>query len=196
MTLAATAWTHPLHHRFPAITWRALAAEIDREISARLGTYPARVESGRMTQAEMDWQLQLARAWREDVDRMEAARRPLSEGRPAVALANIPAAHHDIAWRPRRAALLREIEQRQRFYPEWIDKGRMTDAQAKARLEAAECLLALYEQGLDWRPANGTPPAWQELHPTPEQQATRDEIYALAAEVGARAIPPQQEMFA
>lgn len=195
MTLAATAWSHPLHHRFPAITWRVLAAEMDREISARLNTYPAQVERGRMTQAEADWQLQLARAWREDVERFEHRCYPLMEGRPAALMSEIPAAH-GIAWRPRRAALLRELEQRQRFYPEWVEKGRLTQAGADSRIQGTECLLALYEFGLDWQPANGTLPAWDELHPTREQQATREEIRALSAEVAARAIPPQQEMFA
>lgn len=195
MTLPATSWTHPLHHRFPVITWAALAAEIDREISARLSTYAARVERSRMTQAEADWQLQLARAWREDVGRYEAAHRPLSEGCPMTPPASIPAGH-GLAWRQRRLALLRELEQRRHFYPEWVAKGRLTEAAAKSRLEAAECLLALYEYGFDWHPANDMPPAWDQIHATPEQQATRDELRTLLAEIAARTATPQQEMFA
>lgn len=195
MTLPAESWTHPIHHRYPAITWRVLAAEIDREISARLNTYAGRVETGRMTQAEADWQLQLARAWREDVDRFEQSVQPLRQGQPATPTLRIPAAH-SIAWRPRRAALLRELEQRQRFYPEWVAKGRLTEANAKSRLEAAECLLTLYEYGYDWEPTNGMPPAWSEIRATPEQQATRDEIRALLSEIAARTTTPQQEMFA
>lgn len=195
MTLPAESWTHPLHHRFPAITWRGLAAEIDREITARLNTYPDRVERGRMTQAEADWQLQLARAWREDVDRYERRVQPLKQGRPATPPLQIPATH-GIAWRPRRAALLHELEQRRHFYPEWVAKGRLTEANATSRLEAAECLLTLYEYGFDWQPANGVPPAWSEIHATAGQLATREELRALLAEIDARTTTPQQEMFA
>lgn len=195
MTLPATSWTHPIHHRYPATTWRVLGAEIDREITARLNTYPGRVETGRMTQAEMDWQMQLARAWREDVDRYELAYRPLSEGRPITPPREIRA-KHELNWRVRRSALLRELEQRQRFYPDWIAKGRLTEAAAASRIEAVTCLLDLYEYGFDWEPANGTPPAWSEIRPTPEQRATQDELRALLAEIAGRSTTAQQEMFA
>ena len=181
MTLPATAWTHPFHERWPAITWASLAAEIDREITARLNTYPGRVERGRMTQAEMDWQLQLARAWREDVDRFAAAHRPLSEGRPMTCPVQV-ANRHGIAWRPRRGALLRELEQRRKHYPGWIAEGRLTQAAADGRVAALECLLTLYEWGYDFIPAD------------PEDAGA--EIRAILAEIAARTAPPQQELFA
>ena len=195
MTLPAESWTHPIHHRFPAITWATLAAEIDREAGARRSTYPPRVETGRMTQAEMEWQLQLVGAWREDVDRFRRSHAPLEQGQPAILLQRIPATH-GIAWRPRRAAVLRELEQRRQFYPQWVEQSRITPAAAAARIDAFECLLALYEMGFDWIPANGTAAAWDRHPATPDQLATREEIKAVLAEIAGRSVVQQQELFA
>lgn len=197
MTLPATAWTHPIHERFPTVSWRVLAAEVDREITARQSTYPDRVDRGRMTQAEMDWQLQLARAWREDVGRFEQAHRPLAEGRPIIAPHRIPC-QHEIAWRVRRSALMRELDQRRRHFPRWIAEGKLTQAAGDARIDALECLLALYEFGFDWIPVNGVLPAWSEPNPSAAQRATREELSAVLAEIAARTATttPQQELFA
>jgi hypothetical protein len=58
------------------------------------------------------------------------------------------------------AELEREIALRRRFYPEWIEAGRLTPADADRRRQALEALLWIYQDGWDWRGSDGRTPAF------------------------------------
>jgi hypothetical protein len=167
------------HIAFPAITIAALEAELARELEARRGFYPGRVGKGNMLQAEADRELALAAAWLEDVARIRAC----WFDRPGTAPA---APQHGFAWQDRRAGLLRELGLRRRLYPQWVAGGRLLADQAAQRIACLACLLALYEDGWDWRGSDGRTP-----HHSPLAER---EYAALRAEVDAREGRSQQEM--
>jgi hypothetical protein len=130
------------HHRYPDVSWQDLRAEIETEIEQRRSTYQRRVEKGMMLRDVADRELAIAEALRDDVDRFRTG---AGECR------------HAFTWRDRHAALTRELELRARYYPEWISKGRITQAVADRRRRILECLRAIYEFGQDWTPSNGAP---------------------------------------
>lgn len=159
------------HMAFPQVSLEALAAELAREAEARAAFYPGRVAKGNMLQAEADRELAIAGAWQEDLRRIRSCwfERPGEPPAPAM---------HGLAWRDRRAALLRELDLRRRIYPEWIAGGRMLEAQAAHRIACLACLLAIYEDGWDWRASDGATPA--------TSATAAQEFHALRADVDAR----------
>ncbi len=167
------------HLAFPAVTFEALEAELGRELEQRRRFYPGRVEKGRMLQEDAEWELAIALAWREDVARIRACwlERPGSPPtRPA----------HGLSWNDRRRGLLRELDMRGRFYPGWIDSGRLLERDAAHQLACLECLLAIYEDGWDWTGSGGKTP-----HHSP---IAEQDFRALRAEVDARTGRTQKEL--
>jgi hypothetical protein len=169
--------------RIPGVTLQQLAAEIDRELGSRAALYPKRVDAMRMTQAEADAQIAIARAWRADVARIAAWRAGAAE-RWARKCAGgeygaFPAPEHGIDWRTRRQAVERELELRARFYPDWIASGRLAPAAAAHQVACLEALREIYDEGWDW-PGDTTSPDWS----------------AHYAAVEARRHPPKQEAMA
>jgi hypothetical protein len=183
------------HLAFPAITFAHLEAELRRELEARAGFYPGRVSKGNMLQAEADRELAAAAAWLEDVARIRdlwtaPAASPLrlssppgSSSRQAIAEQGAGGA---LSWRDRRSSLLREMGLRRRVYPEWVASGRLLEHQAAHRLACLECLLALYEDGWDWRGSDGLTPMFSAL--------AAEEFTALRAEIDARDGRSQKEL--
>lgn len=164
------------HLRSPAITLAAIAAELGREAAARHSLYRKRVDAARMTQAEADRGLAIAAAWREDVERIAAAWGNAQEPAPP---------RHAISWRDRVQGLQRELELRRRFYPEWIDAGRMTAAEGAQQLACLEALLAIYHDGWDWRGPDGRLPG--------ESPLAEQEWLAHAAAVNLARDPERQK---
>lgn len=130
--------------RFPAVRWSDCRAEVDRELAYRNRAYPDRVASGRMTTADADYQRAILAAIGADVDRM------------AHSGPDAPPAVHRYSWNERRQALSREIDMRERFYPEWVASGRLTQPVADRQLLCIRAVLWRYDCGFDWRPSNGT----------------------------------------
>lgn len=145
------------HHRFPAVTFAAIQTELARELAQRRATYRDWIGKGRMTQEEADWQLSVIAAIAEDAARFEAAMAPIAQGRPMQNPLDV-LRNHKFTWQERRQALLRELDYRQRLYPEWIRKGRLTHPDAAKQCDALRAMLALYEDGLDWQASNGARP--------------------------------------
>lgn len=141
--------TQPHPHRFPGITMAAIAAELLREQASRRAVYGRAVDKGSMEPREADWQHALTRAWIEDAARFARALAPVDLGQPMLDPRTLPPSHA-ITWQDRRAGLQRELDQRARFYPRWIDKGNLDPAQARHQIACLEALLALYEDGLDF----------------------------------------------
>lgn len=160
-------------HRFPGTSWPDCRAEVDRELAYRDRTYPDRVASGRMTRADADYQRAVFAAIAVDVDRMAH-----------VGPAPIPPAPHRYSWNERRQALSREIEMREKYYPEWIGKGRLAQPVADRQLALLRAILWRFDGGFDWTPTNGVRDLTAEemiagKHRTPEQQATWAEMNAI-----------------
>jgi len=130
--------------RFPDIRWADCRAEIDRELAYRNRAYPDRVVGGRMTQADAEYQRAIFAAIGADVDRMAHVG---PDAKPTV---------HRYSWNERRQALSREIDMRERFYPEWVENGRLTQPVADRQLACIRAILWRYDCGFDWRPSNRT----------------------------------------
>lgn len=138
MTLPLTMPAH-FHH---APTFAQVRAELARELQARRRLYPDRIAKGRMDPQEADFQQAIIAAIAQDLDAVIA-----------VAVPQLP--RRAFTWAQKRQALLRELEYRARFYPEWIAKGRLTRDQADHQSACLAAMLALYDDGLTWEP---TPP--------------------------------------
>lgn len=132
-----------VNQRFPGLDWTDCRAEVERELAARRRTYPDRVASGRMTATESDYQLAIFAAIAADVGRMSH----IGPDRPE--------ATHGFSWNERRAAIGRELDQRDRLYPEWIAGGRLQQDRADRQCLALRAILFRYDEGFDWRPTNG-----------------------------------------
>lgn len=146
--------------RFPGIGMAEIRAEVARELDQRRRVYPDRVAKGRMTERDARFQI----AAFESIARDVAA---IADNRHAPDAA--------CSWADKLAVLRREVALRLQFYPQWVTKGRITVTAARAQANALECLLALYEEGWGWTPANGTSPAWGRLHPTLAEADSRTE---------------------
>ena len=158
--------------RFPGITWPALIAEAQREADLRRTTYPRLVAKGRMRQADADFQTAVMAAIAGEV----AASMSVGTHAPDPRF----------SWADRLRVLRREVDMRLKVYPDWIRKGRIALGTARQQSAALECLLALYEEGWAWQPANGTSPAWGKPHPTAAQQASRTEWRDTWTQIEAR----------
>lgn len=135
------------HIAFPHITLATLANELAREVGERRRVYPSRVSQGKMLQRECDYQINLFMALQQDVTRMRACW--VDRQIPP------PPATHGFTWSARRAALLRELDLRSRFYPEWVGNGRLLEREAAHRIACVQCLLEIYEDGWDWIASTG-----------------------------------------
>lgn len=147
-----------------ASTPAAIAAELMREESARMEAYKVEVAKGRMTLAQADYGTAIFRTMAEDVRRLDAAGGHQTRARDLVdqSPAQWPlAALRRFAWAERRDAIQREIDRRRRLYPDWIAKGRITQADADRRLSLITAALDLFEEGLDF--AEGWP-AYAQIH--------------------------------
>lgn len=150
------------HLAFPNVTMQAVEAELARELEQRRKVYPGRVAKGNMTPAEADAEIAIAVAWTQDAWRIKQAWF-IDHAPPAPAT-------HGLTWNVRRNALLRELELRDRLYPQWIASGRLLDRHAAGQIAALRCLLAIYEDGFDWFGDDGLTPGRSEL--AAEQFAT------------------------
>ncbi len=187
------------HYLFPGVTLAAIAAELARELDARLRLYPRRVESGRMTEDERDRELAMCRAWAGDVALIVRMRESAAENwrRFLVGLPEqpLPRPAHTFTWHQRRHALDRELGLRHRFYPEWIGNGRLAKADADRRIACLEALAAIYDDGFDWRASNGLPPSFKAWNAAPDvKQANREWDQHIAAVLERRAPAKQEEM--
>ena len=107
---------HPAHfHHAPSFA--ALRAELVREAEARRRTYPGQIDKGRMTAQDAAWQHGVLAAIVQDLAAVIA-----------VAVPALPPSPY--SWADKRSALTRELDQRRRFYPGWIAKGRLDEGQA------------------------------------------------------------------
>lgn len=148
--------TKPMPHRFPAITFAALAAELAGEAQARITTRARELERGRMAPADVAREAALVAAWQEDCRRMAA----LAPGQNP----NAAQPRHGLTWRARVQGIERELQLRAKHYPAWIEQGRMTQQQAAHQVQCLTVLQAFYLDGLDW----------------PEDPDTRAALYAEA----------------
>lgn len=156
MTLPPDMPAH-FHH---APTFAQVRAELARELQQRRRLYPDRVAKGRMSAPEAERQIALIAAIAADLDAVIAVAVPQRMAelngarRHGAGTANIstgtPAA--TFSWSQKRNALLRELDYRTRFYPEWIAKGRLLEADAARQCAALRAMLALYDDGLTWQP--------------------------------------------
>jgi len=165
----------------PYISWNHIAAEIDRELAARRQVFPTRIARSLMSAADAEWQIAVAEAWREDVDRFRHMDdRPL-DGTARPHWSTIPR-RHTFTWRDRRTAMLRELEYRDRMYPRWISECRLAQAEADQRNARLSVLLACYERGWDCDPR--------------AEFMGPDDFHAMAMEIWHRraGIVPQQEL--
>lgn len=126
---------------FPGVTYAHLATELARELAYRRKTYTDRVNGGRMTQAEADYQLAIFTAIGADIDRMQH-----------IGPAPLPPPTHGYGWAERRKALQRELDLRDRYYPQWINSGRITREAATRQRTAMAAILWRYDAGFDWQP--------------------------------------------
>lgn len=161
----------PAHFHHPAVTFAALRAELTREAEARRRTYPGQIDKGRMTAQDAAWQHGVLAAIAQDLEAVIALQVP--------ALPSCP-----YSWADKRSALTRELDQRRRFYPGWIAKGRMDQDQASRQIAALAAMLALYNDGLRWLPAPGSTAEqraaqWRETMEALAQQTAPQEALAL-----------------
>ena len=159
--------------------YAALLAELDREAEARARAYPGMVDKGRMTKADADHRCAILAEIRGDV----AAKTEIRAPAPGA-----------FRWKDKLAELDREIELRDRVYPEWVGKGRMTQADADRQRGALEAVRSLYwDQMLAWELPEGT--IWLPWDPTnpasasPAAVAGRDAVRAHVAMIEAAATP-------
>lgn len=169
--------------RYPDVTWAALAAELERELHFRESTYDRAVAKGNMHPDEAQHQLAIARAWREDLHRLETALAPLRPNPAHPELVEGPMQHprdiptlHGLDWQTRRAGVQRELTYRARLYPVWIGKGNLTQDDAQRRTRALEAMLDLYEGGFDWP---GTVAEYLTLFPYPFEPGDQQKELAL-----------------
>lgn len=101
--------------------WDAMKAEAHATFTERQSAYPSMVAKGRMSRADADRELRVARAIAEDWGAL-----PHSAGFPIASWAEI--VH----------ALRREITRRRKFYPERVAAKRMDPADAERRVMLLE----------------------------------------------------------
>lgn len=137
--LSLAIFCYPRH----PVTYADAANEVERELTFRRRTYPDRINSGRMKQSDADYQLAIFAAIGADILRM-------AHSGPSAT----PDASHAFSWTERRKALERELDYRDRFYPQWIGGGRLTQARADQQRFALQAILCRYDAGFDWTPEN------------------------------------------
>ena len=101
--------------------WDAMKAEAGIEMDRRRDTYPKLVAKGRLSRVDADREL---RVWCAIAEDWGAAQR--SPGFPIA------------TWTEMAHCLRREIALRRKFYPGWVEAGRIDAAEAEARLLLVE----------------------------------------------------------
>lgn len=120
-----------------------LVAEIDRDLKERQASYPALIEKGRLKPEEADYLLSLLADIRRDLD---AAFGPPPWIPPSPAY----------GWSVKVRWMRAELERREATYPDKVDKGRLTQADADRRILAMRGLVHLYwRQLFAWTPPAG-----------------------------------------
>ena len=158
---------------FPGMTYAMMIEEAARELATRRRIYPDRVNTGRMKQAEADYQIALMAGIAADTVRMAD-----------VGGAPIPPCPHKFTWAQRRSGIGHELAMRARFYPQWIAAGRLRQAAADDQIAAMKAILWRYDSGFDWTPANGiarltASAVLAGLLPNAAQRATDAEMRAI-----------------
>jgi hypothetical protein len=136
---------HPQLAALPQLTYADVAAELKREAEQRARVYPDRVAKGMMQAAEAEYQRTI---WRAIIADMEGDMRNEGDATP----------RHSFSHAQRVTALQRELDMRRQYYPGWVAKSRMTQAQADTRIAAIGAMLYRYQCGFGWRTADGL--AW------------------------------------
>jgi hypothetical protein len=161
--------------RYPHVTYAMIAAELTREGKARRRTYPGMIEQGRMTPEQAEHGYQLAAAWLEDVQRFTAYL-----ALPAPRGHAMPAEQRTLGftWAERRAGIDRELGQRHRLYPRWIEAARLDAAEAQRRIDCLMVMAEIYDDGLDWHDSFGTRPIFPLLTANHVQEPAQREALA------------------
>ncbi|WP_324694551.1 hypothetical protein [Novosphingobium sp. RL4] len=183
----------PPHHAFPDVSWIDLQAELRRELARRREAFPAMVRKGQMTEQERQHQTDLFSALLEDAQRFQQAMAPLDQGKPCT---NPLKLHklHGYTWHQRRAAITRELDNRQRLYPLWIRKGQLTQRDADLFTRRLTCMRAIYELGYDWTPSNGARCHFASAAPSLAERDAREQWHIIETEIAARDGQAQEAM--
>jgi hypothetical protein len=139
-----------------SLPWSDLIAEAARELAYRRRVLPGQVDKGKLAAGECDRQIAIFAAIAEDLARFRDAEAARENPR------TLPRSHA-FSWADRTAALYREADMRARFYPGWIDKGRITAAESATQSAALAAIITAYETGADFEPPSGALPPWGSL---------------------------------
>ncbi len=150
---------HPQLAALPQLTFADVAAELQREGEQRARVYPDRVAKGMMQAAEADYQIAIWAAI--GVDLAADMQLPGSDAYDS----------HKFSHAQRVTALQRELDMRRQYYPGWVGKSRMTQAQADHRTAAIGAMLYRYQCGYAWRGANGRRWYQDDVTPTKADRA-------------------------
>lgn len=165
--------------RYPQITYAMIAAELQREAQARRRTYPGMLEQGRMTPEQAEAGYQMAAAWLHDLCRFDAyLALPAPRPHAMPAEARTPEHLGAFTWAERRAALDRELGQRHRLYPRWVEAARLDPAEAQRRINCLTVMAEIYDDGLDWHDSFGTRPIFPLLTANHVQEPAQREALA------------------
>lgn len=115
---------------------RAMKAELERELEERKRVYPGLVKKGRLKQEEADRRIAL----------FEEIRADLAQAFHPDIMQRFDLARSDrkFAWREKIAELRRELALRERFYPDRISKGRLTEGLARQRIADMQLVHDLF----------------------------------------------------
>lgn len=136
------------------IPFPEIAAELAREMASRRATYPRLITKIQMTGEQEQAGYALCAAWQADCARyaVHLSQRPITTPIVPVALQN------GFTWHDRRVGIARELDQRARLYPKWIDAMRLDPAEAARRTARLSAMADLYDEGYDWHDSFGTRP--------------------------------------
>lgn len=186
--------TPDLSTRHPTVRFADAMDELRREVAARRRTYPDWITRGRITQAEADHQTALFEALIDDVGRyaLFVAHNAAFKGKP------IQPPTHSFTWHQRRSAIARELDQRARLYPQWVEKGRMQQSDATRRTDCLAAIADLFDDGFDWHAHNGLRGTYLNVNPTTpaEEQAQADwwAHYTTVMQARGHMAPAQEQL--
>ncbi len=134
---------------------RQLVDELRRELDLRRASYPARVQRGKMTPVEAEWQIDVLAAIHADF-RADLQFDPQSSTHMALwrdQRAQADAMLNRFRWSDLVEALQREIALRRRYYPQLVAEGRAPAIAARHQLEHIEAVhFAYWLQARRWWP--------------------------------------------
>lgn len=173
-----------------------IASELAREMAFRRATYPRLVTKMQLTTEQEQAGYALCAAWQADCARYAAhlSQQPITTPIAPVALQN------GFTWHDRRNGITRELEQRARLYPKWIDALRLDATEAARRIARLSAMADLYDEGFDWHDSFGTRPPFgrmDEIHlPDPIREARHQWFAHVHHVLATRHGTPQQEQLA